>query len=471
MAKELVEKIFEKFEEHLNLSKNNRIIFSGKFGIGKSYFLNEFFNDEKYADEYFTIKVNPVNYSIATNQDIFELIKFDILFQILDKDIIDFENFNFPKGNIIYEYFSNKFLKDFISNADLLGEVIVNKQMPESYSVIKSLGKLISKITEIGKRDYENFKKEIENNPELQIIQEFFDKEEVKIGSFYENNAVTQLIYQLIKNIEEKTNKKTVLLIDDLDRIDPEHIFRILNIFSAHDRENENKFGIEKIILVCDLNNIESIYHHFYGDQADFFGYINKFYSLDPFYYSNDLYVNFFKANINSTIDNFDTIPYLEFIKQIISDAIEKNHITARLLFTRDYSISNIHQIFSSYEKFNIVVKYKGKRINYFHSYLKSYSTLKTIIYLFGDKKNFLNFSTFINRDIALKFNKIFAEFIAIEREYLNPKSNATYPGQFVIETNKYSEFEIQDIEVLESIDYKDLFSKILDIIDNTEVK
>ena len=116
MAKEYIEKVFAKFEDHLYLPNNNRIIFSGKFGIGKSYFLNEFFKDEKYENEYFPIFLNPVNYSVSNNQDIFELIKFDILFQILDKNIVDFDNFDFPAGNLVYQYFSNKFLNDFISN-------------------------------------------------------------------------------------------------------------------------------------------------------------------------------------------------------------------------------------------------------------------------------------------------------------------------------------------------------------------
>ena len=39
--------LFPKFEEHLNIQGNSRIIFSGKFGIGKTYFLNEFFENKK----------------------------------------------------------------------------------------------------------------------------------------------------------------------------------------------------------------------------------------------------------------------------------------------------------------------------------------------------------------------------------------------------------------------------------------
>ncbi len=88
-----------------------------------------------------------------------------------------------------------------------------------------------------------------------------------------------------------------ILVIDDLDRIDPEHIFRILNIFSAHDKLGENKFGFIKVILVCDINNIKHIYHHFYGKNVDFFGYINKFYSSEVYEYSNKDYVKYFEED------------------------------------------------------------------------------------------------------------------------------------------------------------------------------
>ena len=38
-----IEKIKNDFQEFLNPQRNRRIIFSGPFGIGKTYFLNEFF--------------------------------------------------------------------------------------------------------------------------------------------------------------------------------------------------------------------------------------------------------------------------------------------------------------------------------------------------------------------------------------------------------------------------------------------
>ena len=62
----------------------SRIIFSAKFGDGKSYFLNEFMKsyDEKKNDYYF-ITLHPVNYVVEENRDVIEYIKRDILFVAL----------------------------------------------------------------------------------------------------------------------------------------------------------------------------------------------------------------------------------------------------------------------------------------------------------------------------------------------------------------------------------------------------
>lgn len=468
MAKEYIEKVFAKFEDHLYLPNNNRIIFSGKFGIGKSYFLNEFFKDGKYENEYFPIFLNPVNYSVSNNQDIFELIKFDILFQILDKNIVDFDNFDFPTGNLVYQYFSNKFLNDFISNVDLLGETIIEEQLPKSYSILKNIGKLISKISEVNKDDFNSFKQEIESNPDLKIIKRFFDEEEIKIGSIYENNAVSQLIYKLIKSIETKTEKETVLIIDDLDRIDPEHIFRILNIFSAHDRENENKFGFEKIVLVCDIKNIKSIYHHFYGEETDFFGYINKFYSLEIYNYSNQDYVKWFEENFVS--DSFSNNEHLEFIKFIIAKGISENVISARQLFNLDFSKKGINKHFNSIWNRNSQVVYKNKKIFNFHNYIEGFAIISTLLKYFGNQKLFLQFIIKEETQNFTYFKKTFLslyEFLIFYKErnedeghsFRDEDLNVTYQI-----TNGIVEFKsIQNLEVEKF--YENLIKKHNEII------
>ena len=123
---------------------------------------------------------------------------------------------------------------------------------------------------------------------ELEKLRGFLKKHTRKTGSPYEQDAISQLIFSLISAIGEQ-NRQTVLVIDDLDRIDPEHIFRILNVFAAHFDidENENKFGFDRIILVCDIQNIRRIFRNRYGQDTDFSGYIDKFYSRRVFVFNN----------------------------------------------------------------------------------------------------------------------------------------------------------------------------------------
>jgi predicted NACHT family NTPase len=61
------------FKSSIDLEDNHRIIFSAKFGAGKTYFLKKFF--QKYSDDYEPIFLYPVNYQVSANEDIFELVE------------------------------------------------------------------------------------------------------------------------------------------------------------------------------------------------------------------------------------------------------------------------------------------------------------------------------------------------------------------------------------------------------------
>ena len=54
--------MMEQFQAHLNNTNNQRIIFSGCFGSGKTTFLNNFFNDPAQQEKYYVCKLFPVNY-------------------------------------------------------------------------------------------------------------------------------------------------------------------------------------------------------------------------------------------------------------------------------------------------------------------------------------------------------------------------------------------------------------------------
>lgn len=91
----IIEKYFIK---HLEIPNNNRIIFSAKFGKGKTTFLKEFFTNQpgELKKKYNFFHLFSVNYPVATNEDIFRFPKYDIIIEFLRKEIEhDFFEFTF----------------------------------------------------------------------------------------------------------------------------------------------------------------------------------------------------------------------------------------------------------------------------------------------------------------------------------------------------------------------------------------
>jgi len=264
-----IDELFPKFEEHLEIKDNKRILFSGKFGIGKTYFLNEFFENKK--DDYEIFHLFPVNYQITANENIIEFLKYDILIELVKKDKDIFKNDNNKDVGMI-EYIKKDFtINSFLKNA-------VSQAVDPIPQIGKILGKPLKTMLEFDKK-FQEFKKGNSG-----IIEQFLK----------ENNTETDCLSQILKNkiVNLKDKKQSVLILDDLERIDPEHIFRILNVFSAHfNSQNEelpNKFGFDKIILVADVQNLKSIFHHKYGEQTDFNGYFDKFFSVEVFQFKNE---------------------------------------------------------------------------------------------------------------------------------------------------------------------------------------
>lgn len=268
------------FTKHLNVSFNERIILSAPFGAGKTYFLKEYF--KRNNDKYETIHLFPVNYSVASNKDIFELIKYDILFELFGKGV-EFEKIDFDELDFLPFY-----LKDY--------KVSALETLTPLLAFIPKVGKTVADFSEQLLSFYKKFEKkfnkiQIDDKEAALHYLESFNKEK---GSVYEDDFYSQLIRQLVNQIKiindkGEQEKETVLIIDDLDRIDPEHIFRILNVLSAHMDKvaGENKFGFDKIILVFDQHNVRNIFKNRYGTDVDFTGYIDKFYSHKIFEFSN----------------------------------------------------------------------------------------------------------------------------------------------------------------------------------------
>lgn len=149
------------------------------------------------------------------------------------------------------------------------------------------------------KQKFDEYKSKLKDSE--QLLEQFLDK--VDGSLIYEEDFITSLIKQTLQKNreiwkEKEHEKQVVLIVEDLDRLDPAHLFRILNIFSAHidycyklmNRPDGtmvgNKFGFDNVIFVADFANVRKIFKHFYGEQTDFKGYIGKFLSSAPYEYS-----------------------------------------------------------------------------------------------------------------------------------------------------------------------------------------
>lgn len=257
----------------VHLENNPRVVFSASFGDGKTTFLKEM--EKAFAADYFFITLHPVNYSVAKNEDVFEYVKRDILLQLANHDKLDGVDLNAAIDSI----FGWETLHDAI---DFVMQFVPN-------------GNILMKIVEKVKAcrdEYEEKKKTWESYESTLKSQR---------GGLYEDDGYTQLIKAALEYVKSHEEKRTCLIIEDLDRIDPGHLFRILNVFGAHVDEDKdsNKFGFDNIIAVMDYDITEHIFHHFYGLHANYNGYMSNFYSHYPYYYSiKDVAVNNLKQMI-----------------------------------------------------------------------------------------------------------------------------------------------------------------------------
>jgi hypothetical protein len=290
MALEIsIEQPTKLFKKHLEEEGNERLIFSGAFGIGKTYFLDKFFAPDN--EEYVAVKLAPVNYSLSSNEDIFKLIKYDILFELITKHALTLEresiNIDIALGVMIPAK-ADAIIKGLLGIIPLLNKS--TETIQKALDSIKDLSGIIEDI----KSQREAASKESDIIAFGNEIIKMFQLETDYITEFLEdslNKIVKGRENSLRKNLEKGGHASKILIIDDLDRIDPEHIFRLFNIFSAHldyNKTDKNKFGFDKVIFVCDIHNIRTIFHSRYGTDTDFTGYIDKFFSQEIFFFSNE---------------------------------------------------------------------------------------------------------------------------------------------------------------------------------------
>lgn len=274
------------FFEHMKV--NPRTILSSKFGDGKSYFLDKYRKTVFVCEHFVFLTIYPVNYQVASNEDIFNFIKRDILFQLMLNGMIS-NQVVVPNDIALWFYLQNNgksLLSDLLSYLSAIA--VPNEYKPLIMGSMKTL-----KLFKDMKVKFEKFKEDYDEDA---LLDDFLSK--VDNNTIYEDDIITAIIKISIGKYKQRTHKEVVLVVEDLDRIDPAHLFRILNVFSAHIDYCyksfvkpdcslvANKFNLDNIVLVCDYSNVRKIFKHFYGRETDFSGYIGKFLSSIPFNYS-----------------------------------------------------------------------------------------------------------------------------------------------------------------------------------------
>lgn len=334
-----IDQYIEDLDEYLKY--NPRGIFSAKFGDGKSYMLNKF--KEVNKEKYDIITLYPINYQTSSNADIFELIKRDILIQLFMNNMITVEECEIKESKLAqYELFNNLDSIFDISKMSALAihpspEVIALGGVVEVAKRIWALRKTI--------KDKKQALESVSDDSQLTAYLKAFEK---KQGCIYEFDLVSNLIYQAIN----ASKKKTILIIEDMDRLDPAHLFRILNVLAAHidykpvpnsqididSKYPTNKFGFDNTLIVCDYENVEKIYKHIYGTTVDFDGYIKKYTTSTPFEYSFHLVGEHFFCKY---IAGFLRIPEREVrpLLESVDSNLKSNHYSIRSLLDAIYKV------------------------------------------------------------------------------------------------------------------------------------
>lgn len=258
-----------------------------------------------------------------------------------------------------------------------------------SHTATVTLG--VARFLRSMKKKYDEFKK---NGGDLGAkLDRFIASFENK--GIYEFDPITTILNDIIKDWKKNhPRKKVCLVFEDMDRIDPAHIFRIMNVISAQmdygykfgfsPRSNSsfgNKFGVDHIVVCLDYDNLKHIFHHFYGQNACFDGYINKFCDRGIFHYSLKEQVQQYYVNELALVTSMDgkTIEYL-------MEQFDLSSYTLRQLY---HALEDVGKQISMPAKRGLIVPHRGLFI--MAAVLRRLG-LSTEDVLFGLSKTFLNY-------------------------------------------------------------------------------
>lgn len=434
------------FFSHLSKDINKRILFSAPFGQGKTTFLNIFFNTQENNFNYFNLF--PTNYSIASNKDILENIKHDILFQLLGKDL-SFESLDAKNLDILPSFLKEHFIDTI--QPFLNGIPNIGGQVSSIANQLVRLSKEFKKAKNEQKID--------DKSEAITFLESFYMKE----GSIYEDNFISQLIRQLLEQLKLKTGNDNVLIIDDLDRIDPDHLFRILNVFAVHFEDNtengeENKFGFDKIILVCDYNNIKNIFAHKYGESTNFSGYLGKFFSRSIYHFNNI-------EECERLVYNIDN-KYSQLRGPLLLGLFRSQNLSLRELIKYSKDDNMESDLRSLQRTHNNIIAFALAPLKFLCSQFDSYELEKRVSNC-KQKINAITINNFNTQDYQNYITKYLLPCFFVKDKKLNLEINRrTFSITFQQDSTPYSNISVKTIETFSKPngtyeEFKGVFSKI----------
>lgn len=235
--------------------------------------------------------------------------------------------FEYIKRDIIVQLHKKKLFENIDLNT-LFGSVFTLNDLTSVVPFLLSLVPL-GELCNEGYSKFLEIKKKYDEKKH--IVDKYLSQFANTAGCIHEEDGYTKLIKKAIEWISQdhslngkvKKAKKPVLIIEDLDRLDPKHLFRILNVVSAHIDDSDrpdivgNKFGFSNIVLVMDYDVTKHIFHHFYGAQACYEGYMSKFLSREPFRYSiKSIMIRAFEAQLGEKLGIHELLPHLKHFRE-----------------------------------------------------------------------------------------------------------------------------------------------------------
>lgn len=291
MSKDLVIPIDDAIEDFKNhLLSHPRTILSAQFGDGKTFFVDKFMKSTRIKQKFLCLRIFPVNYQVLDNKDIFELVKRDILLQLIYHNMVP-EDYEISKELALAFLIRN-------NGVGLVEDLLTSAAMCETGdSQSRVICSFVSRSVSLLKKFDKQFKA-LKSQDYANAILNYIEASNKNF--LLEEDIITVIIRDCIDKYRKKhRSRRIVLFFEDMDRIDPAQLFRILNVLSAQmdyvykygvrpnvDARKMNKFGVDNIVLVMDYSNLRSIFTHFYGEGASFNGYIHKFTSSTYYTYS-----------------------------------------------------------------------------------------------------------------------------------------------------------------------------------------